>query len=350
MTSVPPRPIQTSRYYAPGELIAGKYELVRPLGEGGMGSVWLARNVALESHVALKLLRAELDAEDAGERLLQEARAAARLGHRAIVRIFDFGHTPQGDPFIVMELLEGETIAALLAARGRIAPAKAVQMLLPVLDALAVAHTRGIVHRDLKPDNIFLARETRRTQPKIVDFGIAKVEEGTLARTLTRQGTVLGSPGYMAPEQARGSSTIDHRADIWAACVVLYECVTGEPAFQGDNYNALMRAIIEDEVVPITDLAAGDAALWSILARGLKKDPAERWPSARDLGAALAEWLVSHGIETDIAGEPLRSWLEPDSSKARDLLSVPPPASGGDKKERTSSSKTREDPSLSFRL
>lgn len=326
MTSVPPRSVQSSRYYAPGEVIAAKYELVRPLGEGGMGSVWLARNVALDSQVALKLLRAELDAEDAGERLLQEARAAARLGHRAIVRIFDFGHTSQNDPFIVMELLEGETIAALLAARGRVTPAKAVQMMLPVLDALAVAHSRGIVHRDLKPDNIFLSRETRRTQPKIVDFGIAKVEHGVATRTLTRQGTVLGSPGYMSPEQARGSSSIDHRADIWAACVVLYECVTGKAAFEGDNYNALMRAIIEDDVVPITDLAAGDASLWAILQRGLKKNADERWSSARDLGAALAEWLIAHGVDTDIAGEPVRTWLEPDSSKSRDLLSAPPPA------------------------
>jgi eukaryotic-like serine/threonine-protein kinase len=324
MTSVPPRPVQSSRYYAEGMTIAGKYELVRPLGEGGMGSVWVARNVALESQVALKLLRAEFDAEDAGERLLLEARAAARLGHRAIVRIFDFGHTSQGDPFIVMELLEGETVASLVAARGRLAPAKAVQMILPVLDALSAAHGRGIVHRDLKPENIFLARETRRTQPKIVDFGIAKLDQGVAARNLTLQGTVLGSPGYMAPEQARGSSAIDHRADIWAACVVVYECVTAQSAFQGDNYNSLMRAIIEDRVVPITELAAGDASLWAILEKGLQKDPNERWQTARELGVAFVEWLLAHGIETDIAGEPVRGWLEPDSSKSRDLLSVPP--------------------------
>ncbi len=344
MTSVPPRPAQSSRYYAEGMTIAGKYELVRPLGEGGMGSVWVARNVALESQVALKLLRAELDAADAGERLLLEARAAARLGHRAIVRIFDFGHTSQGDPFIVMELLEGETVASLVAARGRLAPAKAVQMILPVLDALAAAHGRGIVHRDLKPENIFLARETRRTQPKIVDFGIAKLDQGVAAeRNLTLQGTVLGSPGYMAPEQARGLSGIDHRADIWATCVVVYECVTARSAFEGDNYNSLMRAIIEDRVVPITDLAAGDASLWAILEKGLKKNPSERWQSARELGVAFAEWLIAHGFETDIAGEPVRSWLEPDSSKTRDLLSAPPPASAMLQSDRSGAAITRAD-------
>jgi serine/threonine-protein kinase len=128
----------------------------------------------------------------------------------------------------------------------------------------------------------------------------------------------------MAPEQARGSSGIDHRADLWAVCVVVYECVTAQSAFEGENYNALMRAIIEDPVKPITELAAGDASLWSILEKGLKKDPGERWQSARELGVAFVEWLISHGIETDIAGEPVRGWLEPDSSKSRDLLSVPP--------------------------
>jgi serine/threonine protein kinase len=327
LTSIPPRPRLTSRYYAPGEVIAGKYELVRPLGEGGMGCVWLAHNRALDASVALKVLRADLEAEDAAERLMQEARAAARIGHRAIVRVFDFGHTEQGDPFIVMELLEGESLADVLSSRGRLSPIKAVQMLLPVVDALAAAHARGIIHRDLKPDNIFLVREQRRTQPKVVDFGIAKVEQQTgPARTLTRQGTVLGSPGYMSPEQARGLMGVDHRTDVWSVCVVLYECITGRPAFEGDNYNALMVAIIQDRVVPSVELAAGDAALWEILERGLRKAPGERWASMREFGAALAGWLISHGIDQDVCGEPLNGMLDVSESGPRDILSVPPPS------------------------
>jgi serine/threonine-protein kinase len=147
----------------------------------------------------------------------------------------------------------------------------------------------------------------------------------------------------MAPEQARGSSSIDHRADIWAACVVVYECVTAQPAFEGDNYNALMRAIIEQQVKPITELAAGDASLWAVLDRGLKKDPSERWQTAAELGAALAEWLLAHGIDTDIAGEPVRNWLEPDSSKSRDLLSVPPPASATLQSDRSGLALTKGD-------
>lgn len=328
MTIVPPpRPRMTSRYYAEGVIIGDKYELIRSLGEGGMGSVWLAKNLALDSQVALKLLRAELDAPEAGERLLQEARAAARLGHRAIVRVFDFGHTEQGDPYLVMELLDGQSLADTLAARSRLSPVKAVQMLLPVVDALATAHEHGIVHRDLKPENIFLCREPRRTQPKVVDFGIAKVANGVASRALTQQGTVLGSPGYMAPEQARGLSTIDHRCDIWALTVVLYECITGVPAFDGENYNSIMRSIIEDPVLPITELAAGDAALWDIIERGLQKNPDQRWATMHEFGSALARWLLSHAVEQDVCGEPLTSWLEePEAPKSRDLLSVPPPS------------------------
>lgn len=325
MTSVPPETDPPSRTYGAGTIIAGKYELIRPLGEGGMGTVWVARNIELESHVALKLLRPDVNDEDAADRLLQEARVAARLDHPAIVRVFDYGHTSQGDRFIVMDLVDGETLAEVLAARGRLAPVKAVQVILPVLDALAVAHAQGVVHRDLKPENILLDHAEKRTQPKIVDFGIAKIDLGVTNDTLTRRGIALGTPGYMSPEQARGSSTIDARADVWAICVVLYECVTGRFAFQGENYNALMRAIIEDDPVPITDVAAGDSELWKILQRGLQKDPAARWLSALELGRALAEWLIGHGAHMDITGEGLGAWTQPDSSKPRDLLSAPPP-------------------------
>lgn len=347
MTSVPLQPELPNRSYRAGTIIAGKYELVRPLGEGGMGTVWVARNLALESHVALKLLRADFAGEDAGDRLLQEARVAARLGHAAIVRVFDFGQTSHGEPFIVMDLLEGETLAARLAARGRMDPVKAVQILLPVLDALAMAHERGIVHRDLKPENIFLAREAGRTQPKVVDFGIATADLAVTKNTVTRQGTAVGSPGYMSPEQARGSPTIDAKVDIWAACIVLYECITGQPAFHGENYNALMRAIVEDDLVPITDVVVGGSELWTILQRGLQKDPASRWSSAHELGRALAEWLIRQNIDIDISGERLSGWIEPDSLKSRDLLSVPPPAlAATDSGRRTAPATSGTTPSL----
>jgi eukaryotic-like serine/threonine-protein kinase len=323
-----PSEVPFSRAYAEGELIAAKYRLEGLLGEGGMGMVWVARNEALDARVALKLIRHDLHHPEAADRLLKEARAAARLEHRGIVRVFDFGQTELGDPFIVMELLDGRSLGDVLERHARLSAVRAVQTMLPVIDALAFAHRRGIVHRDLKPDNIFLARQTKRTQPKVVDFGIAKVEHGDLHRGLTRNGTVLGSPGYMSPEQARGAADVDHRADVWAVCVVLYETVTGQSPFEGDNYNAMMRSIIEDTPQPITVFAAGDEELWAILERGLAKDRSVRWPTMRDLGKALAEWLLRRGVDRDVTGESLEQlWLSEGEEGGRDVFSAPPPSS-----------------------
>ncbi len=292
-----------------------------------MGAVWVARNLTLDTTVALKLIRPDLDAEDAADRLLDEARTEARLEHRAIVRVFDFGQTEHGDPFLIMELLEGQSLGDVLRERGRLPAVLAVQTLLPVIDALAYAHESGVVHRDLKPENIFLAREGKRTQPKIVDFGIAKLVRDRLGPRLTRNGTVLGSPAYMAPEQARGLADVDHRADVWTTCVVLYETITGRIAFPGDNYNAVLRAVIEDEVVPATVGGVCDEALWEILRRGLSKNRAARWQSARALGAALADWLEQRGVGEDICGEPLESWLGDPGGAANDPFAEDPPCS-----------------------
>ncbi|HEU5075646.1 MAG TPA: serine/threonine-protein kinase, partial [Polyangiaceae bacterium] len=156
-----------------GDIIAGKYRLVSLLGEGGMGAVWRARNMDLDVEVALKLIRAEATLSEATDRLLREAQAAAKLIDAGIVRVFDFGRSEQGNPFIVMELLEGEDLAAAIQRRGRLSPKRAVRVLLPVVRALSVAHQNGIVHRDLKPENVFLSKTSNGLQPKVVDFGIA---------------------------------------------------------------------------------------------------------------------------------------------------------------------------------
>jgi serine/threonine-protein kinase len=321
MSIPPPRRALTSRHYESGAIVAEKYELERLLGEGGMGSVWLARNRMLELPVALKLLRADFDAADAADRLLREARIAARIDHRAIVRVFDFGNTSQGDPFIVMELLEGKNLAEVLAEQGPLDPIEAVRLLLPVVDALAAAHDAGVVHRDLKPANIFLVTEQRRTQPKIVDFGIAKMNQGSseAARALTRHGDVVGSPGYMSPEQARGLSQFSAQTDVWALCVVLYECIMGRPPFVGDNYNAWLRAIIEDEAPPTVDFGPGGPALWRIIDRGLRKTAEERWSSMRELGAQLASWLLDREIAHDVCGDSVDHFLV--SSRDREVVS-----------------------------
>jgi serine/threonine-protein kinase len=249
-------------------------------------------------------------------RLLQEARAVASLGHPAIIRGFDFGTTERGDPFIAMELLHGESLAELLRRRSKVGATRAVQTLLPIVDALVAAHATGIVHRDLKPDNIFVSREAGgRLQPKVLDFGIAKAER-SVSPHLTREGMVLGSPAYMSPEQARGNADVDARSDIWALCVVLYQLVTGQLPFVADNGNALLWSIVEKPALPFTELGVTEPELWTIVARGLEKSRDARWQTMSELGKSLAEWLLGKGVEQDICHASLRAqWLEPKRKK-----------------------------------
>lgn len=291
--------------YAQGDLVAGKYLLERLIGEGGMGAIWLALNMDLDAPVAIKLLAGESAPVEAAARLRREARAEARLEHRAIVRVFDCGETESGDPFIVMEFLEGQSLADLLDEERTISVVAAIKMLLPVIDGMAVAHEEGIIHRDIKPENIFLSRGPRHVQPKVVDFGIAKLDRWDPNPGITIQGTVIGSPSYMAPEQARGLNDVDHRADIWAVCAVLYEAVAGGAPFRGDTYNAILRSIVEDDITPLTKVGPDEAALWTVLERGFAKDRTRRFQTMRELGVALANVLVRRGITEDICGDPI---------------------------------------------
>ncbi len=298
-----------------GELVANKYRLVKQIGEGAMGAVWIAKNEVLDVDIAIKFMRIDnprADPSNMAKRLLQEARAAARLGHPAIVRVFDFGQMDDNTPFIVMELLKGEPLSALLNREGKLEVTRALQMMLPIADALATAHGRGIIHRDIKPENIFIASdEYGRLQPKIVDFGIARFSEGS--GTLTRSGALLGTPDYMSPEQARGEPDIDHRADVWALCVVLYELMAGCRPFgqDGGNYLAVLRAIVHDPVRPILEFDVGDKALWVIIERGLRKRRQERWDTMRVFGESLALWLYERGIREDAFGASLKTgWLQ----------------------------------------
>jgi len=304
-------PLREDRY-SPGVIVEQKYQLVRLLGEGGMGSVWVAKNLTLDCHVALKLMRADLAqaVPGAGERMLTEARAAASIHHPAIVQIFDFGRTRDGDPFISMEMLDGESLSATLKRRERLPATKAIQVLMPIADALVVAHARGVVHRDLKPDNILLARlADGRVQPKILDFGIAKLEAAGSPK-LTLDGTVLGSPAYMSPEQARGQTDIDLRVDVWAFSVMLYELVTGCTPFAGESYNALLYSIVGTEPLTLAEHGIDDPELWAILARGMDKERETRFGSMRAIGRELARYLLNRKVKTDITQAPLKPWLE----------------------------------------
>ncbi len=297
--------------YAAGDVIADKYALEEVIGTGGMGAVFRARNTAIDMPVALKLIRTDLDREQLRGRLLQEARAAAKLSHPAIVRVFDVGTTALGDPFIVMELLHGLSLAELLEREGPISSVRVVQLLLPIADGLAVAHAKGFVHRDVKPDNVFIANdEEGQLQPKLVDFGIVKQDVQHGDSKLTQIGAVMGSPDYMSPEQARGLDTIDHRSDIWSFSVVLYEAICGVTPFESTNYNALLRLIVEAEPPSLLDRRAAARELSNIVARGMSKDPSARFESIGQLGKALAGWLAEQGINEDACGVSIEArWL-----------------------------------------
>jgi serine/threonine protein kinase len=300
-------PMSSSRRpYGPGDVIDGKYELEALLGRGGMGEVWTARNATLDVRRAVKLIRTDAGSADSTDRLLHEAQAAAQLAEPAIVRVFDFGKTAAGDPYIVMEMLEGEDLMSIIRRRERLSPIKAVRLLLPMIRALVGAHAHGIVHRDLKPENIFLAKlPDGRVQPKLLDFGIAKLKNAIGLR-LTTDGAVMGSPLYMAPEQARGED-VDERADIWALSVVLYEAITGHPPFSGDDRAEVMRAVEGDSPARLSQHNVSDDSLWPILSRGLEKRRDDRWPTMEELGRALARWLQSQNVIDDITGASLEA-------------------------------------------
>jgi serine/threonine-protein kinase len=298
--------------HRPGDVIAGRYVLSRKLGEGGMGVVWIAHSTALDVDVALKMLRRELAGTPAVERMAREARTAAQLGHPAMVRVLDFGTSEEQEPFLAMELLQGEELHQRLEREKRLSAPTAVALMLPIIDGLGTAHDKGIVHRDIKPENIFIAADQQnRVQPKMLDFGIAKLGDDQTPSRLTQVGVVMGSPLYLSPEQAEGLDDIDFRCDIWAVGVVLYEVVTGVTPFAGANYNALIRSILRDTPHPLSEHAAGDPALWVIIERCLKKNREERWASMWELGEALALWLFERDVRVDAAGRSLKhGWLD----------------------------------------
>lgn len=286
-----------------------------------MACVWSAYHLELQLPVAIKLLRTGNNGDRLAERLRLEARAAARLVHPSIVRVLDVAQTDAGEPFIVMELLTGENLAQLLA-RGRLQATRAVQLLLPIAEALVAAHESGVVHRDLKPDNVFISSEGQQLQPKLLDFGIAKLAFAS-ARKLTDKGVVLGSPHYMSPEQVRGDD-VDFRSDIWSFCVVLYRAVTGLPPFTGASERATMDAVVGNQP-PWQPLINVDEQLARLVCWGLEKDPAQRPTDMRQLGRRLAEWLLIQGISEDACGAPLvGKWLTPSLRPANDVERTQP--------------------------
>ncbi|MBI4703389.1 MAG: serine/threonine protein kinase [Deltaproteobacteria bacterium] len=274
-----------------GELIAGRYRLERLLGKGGMGQVWAATHEVTGRRHALKFLNVAEASEELRQRFLREARAASLVGHANVIAIHDVFELEDRTPVMVMDLLEGETLAGKLRRQGRLSLPEAAEIMLPVLQAVAAAHAHAVVHRDLKPDNVFLlAAERGSDRVRVLDFGIAKVvaPEGEPG-SVTGAGQVLGTPRYMAPEQCLGEPDIDQRADVWALGAILYEALGGRVPAEGRNVADVVRQLMDGAIVPLGELAPElPAEIASLVMRMLSWQRDERPADLREVAEALA--------------------------------------------------------------
>jgi len=273
-----------------GATVGGKYRIERLLGRGAMGAVFSAQNVAIGKRVALKFLSGEAARDrDAARRFQREAQAASLVESEHIVQVFDAGASDGGVPFLVMEELKGEDLRAKLARESRLDPAEAVAIASQVLRALVRAHAAGIVHRDLKPDNVFLCRrDDGSLLVKLLDFGISKLERGTLSERLTRRGTVLGSAYYMSPEQAQASDSVDQRADLYGVGAMLFEMLAGRPPHGGPTLESVLVQICTQPAPSVTSVRPEvSPELARVVARALERERDARFANASEMLAAL---------------------------------------------------------------
>lgn len=317
-----------------GRLISGRYRLIAPLGEGGMATIWRAVDEQLDREVAVKLLRPQFSADPGfAARFKQEARSAGGLSHPNIVSVYDYGTDgPDGDQYIVMELIEGNDLSTILRDRGSLSTPDAVRVAIGVAAALEVAHRKGIVHRDVKPGNILI---TDIGDVKVTDFGIARaVSEASMTVT----GTTLGSVHYFSPEQARGDE-VTGASDVYALAIVLFEMLTGRRPFEGDSAAAVaLKRLNEDAPTPTAIGHPLPPGLEAILMRALSRDPAERFPDAGAFAEALRVWRRDPDAATPLAagaagavvattppgGEPT-VYVPPRVTRPADRVPVAPP-------------------------
>jgi len=273
-----------------GTVLGDKYELLRELGHGGMGVVYEARHKQIGRRVALKLLLPEHAADrEVATRFATEARAAGALAHENVAAVYDVGSTDQGAPFIVMEYLEGQDCNDLLESLGRLSIERAIDVIVQVCRGLQAAHDRGIVHRDLKPANLFMTRRGDGSDlVKILDFGIAKLVDGS-STVHTGTGAAIGTAYYMSPEQARGETDVDHRTDVYALGVILYELLSGERPYQGDTLLQIVHRILEQKPVPLAErMPALPSGVCTVVHTAMAGRSEQRYASAHELAHALS--------------------------------------------------------------
>lgn len=294
-----------------GKVLKNKYRVGKRLGQGGMGTVWAAVHELTGRKLAIKILAARLtDQKTIVERFGREARAASAVNHPGIVEVLDLDRTSDGTPFLVMERLEGETLADRLDRRPRLPPDEVTMIVGQLLEALDAAHAHGVVHRDLKPENIVISRRRGGSESvKLLDFGISAKEDERVSE-LTLEGSVLGTPHYMAPEQALGESSVDGRADLYSIGVLIFECLAGDVPFDAPNYNRLIHTILHNTPPPLPeDVRPGvPEPLKALMGSLLKKDPSHRPQTARQAleimaGDALPAAMESQGEFLDFPTE-----------------------------------------------
>ncbi len=277
---------QPPRVSRVGQTLGGHYLLERKIGEGAMAEVYEVTHCRLERRMALKIMHPDLAADQRlVDRFEREAKTLGKLYSENIVGVSDFGQAEDGSPFLVMELLDGRDLRKVLTDQRNLPVGQAVALVLDACRGIQAAHARGIVHRDLKPENLFVVRQEDGTQRcKVVDFGVVKITD---AATFTRQGSLIGTVRYMAPEQARGERDIDGRADVFALGAILSECLSGVPAFPGRSHREVLEEVMRGEPRPLDSTLGIPARLEAIVRRALAGDRDKRFASAHDLGAAL---------------------------------------------------------------
>ncbi|MDB4953638.1 MAG: serine/threonine protein kinase [Myxococcales bacterium] len=308
--------------------VLGNYRIVDVLSTGGMGAVYRAEHELLGRSAAVKLLRPELTANaELVQRFFNEAKAATAIRHPGIIEVFDFGHADDGRAYLIMEFLDGDSLSKRLADRGRLSEREAAQIGRGIASALTAAHKQGITHRDLKPDNIFLVPDPdlpSGERPKILDFGIAKLADPVPSSARqTATGALMGTPLYMAPEQARAAAAIDHRADLYSLGCILYELLAGEPPFLAEGAGEIIALQLFGKPDPLsTRLATISPDMERIVMRLLEKEPVDRFQSAAEVNDALGATVatLSGGISAPLAASASRPQI---TLSARPTLDAP---------------------------
>lgn len=310
-----------------GDIIDGKYRVVRMVGEGGMGHVYEGVNTRIGRRVAIKVLTADIAAsEEMRKRFEREAQVAAKIGSPHICDVLDLGDLPSGEAYLVMEYLEGQTLDSLFEQRDRTSAEELAGLTFQLLDGLAAMHDAGIIHRDMKPANVFVCRSLAKTGPrdvvKLLDFGVSKFQASEGHAHVTQTGAVMGTPLYMSPEQARGERDIDGRSDIYSVGVIMYRGLTGRLPFEGENFPQLLFKIALEQAPPVRDIVPEvDEMFASIIERAMAKTPGERFETARAFQSELAAWARTHGQSSLAMQRTVRS--NPPGPAADSVRSMP---------------------------